>query len=86
MHVSPAKKRKNNLTKKNRFYFMKQTPIRILSKSTSLLFLSGALCLQAVAGNETWTGAVGNNNWGIGGNWAGPNTPPAAGDVIAFGA
>ena len=52
---------------------------------TSLLFLSGALCLNAVAGNDTWTGAAGNNNWNTAGNWTGDNKPPAAGDTIAFG-
>jgi fibronectin-binding autotransporter adhesin len=53
---------------------------------TSLLFLSGALCLNAVAGNETWTGAAGDNNWNTGGNWTGDNIPPIAGDVITFSA
>ena len=54
--------------------------------TTSLLFLSGALCLNAVAASETWAGAAGDNNWNTGGNWTGPDTPPAAGDVITFGA
>ena len=69
---------------------LKLTPTRNSTNSilqiTRLLFLSGALCLNAVAGNETWTGAAGNNNWNTGGNWTGANTPPAAGDIIAFDA
>ena len=51
-----------------------------------LFFLSGALCLNAIAGSEVWTGAAGDNNWNTAGNWTGDNTPPAAGDIIAFGA
>jgi hypothetical protein len=64
----------------------KQSPNRnSIHQITSLLFLSGALCLNAVAGNETWTGAAGDNNWNTGGNWTGPDTPPIAGDIISFG-
>ena len=64
----------------------KQSPKRnSIHQITSLLFLSGALCLNAVAGNETWTGAAGDNNWNTGGNWTGPDTPPIAGDIISFG-
>ena len=53
---------------------------------TSVFSLSGALCLNAIAGSEVWTGAAGDNNWNTAGNWTGDNTPPAAGDIIAFGA
>ena len=69
---------------------LKLTPTRNSTSSilqiTSVLLLSGALCLNAVAGNDTWTGAAGNNNWNTAGNWTGANTPPAAGDIIAFDA
>ena len=63
-----------------------RNPINPIRQITSLLFLSGALCLQAIAGNETWTGAAGDNNWNTAGNWAGDNKPPVAGDIISFGA
>src|SRR5208283_571240 len=69
---------------------LKLTPTRNSTNSilqiTSVLLLSGALCLNAVAGNDTWTGGAGNNNWNTAGNWTGANTPPAAGDIIAFDA
>jgi len=64
---------------------MKQTPIRILFQSICLLVLAGASSLKAGSGNDTWTGAAGDNNWSTGGNWTGANTPPVAGDTLAFG-
>lgn len=64
---------------------MKQTPIRILFQSICLLVLAGASSLKAGSGNDTWTGAAGDNNWSTGGNWIGANTPPVAGDTLVFG-
>jgi fibronectin-binding autotransporter adhesin len=69
------------------FRFMKLTTIHnSILQITSVFSLSGALCLNAIAGSEVWTGAAGDNNWNTAGNWTGDNTPPAAGDIIAFGA
>ena len=64
---------------------MKQTSIRILFQSMCLLMLAGVSSLKASSGNDTWTGAAGDNNWSDGVNWTGANTPPVAGDTLVFG-
>ena len=43
------------------------------------------MLLQALAGNDTWTGGSGDNNWSTAKNWSGTNAP-VAGDIISFGA
>jgi len=53
---------------------------------STLVLLSSAPCLNAANGTDTWTGGAGDNNWATGGNWTGINTPPIAGDSLAFGA
>ena len=64
---------------------MKQTSIRILFQSMCLLMLAAVSSLKASSGNDTWTGAAGDNNWSDGVNWTGANTPPVAGDTLVFG-
>jgi len=52
------------------------------------IFISGAFTVNvafAANGLDTWTGGSTPTNWNVAGNWTGANTPPIAGDTLAFG-
>src|ERR1035438_5056277 len=63
---------------------MQSTCAKTLCLVASLLLLAGTLSLQA--GNDTWNGGGGDNNWGTAANWAPGSfsSPPASNDFVFF--